>query len=440
MSASSPIRDGIARLRENEFVKNGVLVFAAQMLVNVCNFAFHFLVSRRIGVAAYGTLNALVSGYQVLLVPALIVTTVLVKYAAEFHAAGERGRLRALLSRSMLVLGLAALGLFVAGTLCSGSIAAYLHGAARLPVLLMLAILCLNLVLPIRGIIQGLENFKPYSISLTLEAAAKVFLAVLFTSLGWGLSGALGGWLLGCFVALAYTWIVQWIPYRAVLREPLQLDVRQLFSTTGSVALATLFVTSLGFSDVVLVKHYFDPTAAGLYGAAALSGKMLYFLVYFVPAVVLPRVAASAAEGKATGRILLAAIGIVVVLGGGGALFYRFFGGLVVQTLAGHAFAAAAPLVFPYGVASTLLAALNVAVIYKVGVGRFGFVAPLGFIAAIQLVAISMFHSSAGEVIDVLVGCNIAGLILVLTPFGKLLPQRTRAQILVPSNIEESVA
>lgn len=407
------------RLRQNEFVRNGALVFGAQMAVNVCNFAFHALVSRRIGVVAYGSLTALVSGFQVLQVPGLILTTVLVKYAASFRARSQISRLPPLLSHSMAVLGGGAAAVFLLGVALSGSIGAYLHGIGRLPVILMWGILCINLVLPIRGILQGLERFKPFSLSLSMEALVKVVFALVFTGIGWGLVGALGGWLLGSALALAYTWLVQWIPYRKLERVRLNLNLGRLLSTTGGVALATLFVTSLGFSDVVLVKHYFNPAAAGLYGAAALCGKMLYFLVYFVPAVALPRVATNVAEGKPTRPILIAALSIVLLFGATGTAFYGFFGGFVVQTLAGHAFAAAAPLVFPYGIASTLLATLNLAVIYKIGLGHFKFVVPLGVVAVLQIAGISFSHSSPGQVIDILIGCNIAGLLVTLTRSGR---------------------
>lgn len=403
--------------RKKDLIENGVLVFSAQMIVNVCNFGFHFLVSRRIGVVAYGTLNALVSAFQVLVVPALIVNTVLVKYAAAFHANSEEGRVRSLLSRSMLVLGLAAAAVFVLGAAFSGSVASFLNATGRLPILLMLGILCFNLVLPVRGILQGMEYFKPYSVSLTLEAAVKVLAAGVFTVVGWGIDGALGGWLLGCAVALFFTWGAQWFPRRGLVTPPLGLNVREALTTTSGVTLAMVCVTSLGFTDVVLVKHYFDPVSAGLYGAAALSGKMLYFLVYFVPAVLLPRVAADEARGKDSGKMLLAAMAVVLAFGGAGNVLYRFFPSLVVQALAGHAFAAGAPLVFPYGIAATLLAALNVAVTYKIGLGRYEFILPLVGIALAQIAAIIAFHTSALQIIAVLIGCNAVALILVLLPF-----------------------
>ena len=97
------------RLARSDFVRYGAVVFVAQLGANVLNFLFHVLVSRRVGVAPYGELNALLAGLTILSVPALILTTIVVKYAAEFHAVDDVPRLRALALRVGTRLGLAAL-------------------------------------------------------------------------------------------------------------------------------------------------------------------------------------------------------------------------------------------------------------------------------------------------------------------------------------------
>jgi O-antigen/teichoic acid export membrane protein len=406
---------GWRRLANSEFVRHGALIFASTSLVNVLSFAFHVLVSRRLGVAAYGSLNALLAGLTIFAVPSLILATIVVKYAAEFRALGDARRLRALTVRVATGLSAVALGVALAGAAASPLIGAFLHVSDLGAIVLTIAMLALNLVLPaLRGILQGIEDFRAFAISAVVEAAVKIVLAVGLTAIGWGLRGALAAWLFGTLVAFGYTGLTLWLRYRGIAPVSLLLDFARLVRTSAGVAVAMFCVTSLTYVDVIVVKHVFDAETAGLYGATALAGKMLFYLVGFVPAVLLPRAANLALSGKPVLPVLLQALGMVAVLAGGGLFLYASVPALVVSALAGGAFVAAAPLLFPYGVAATLLAALNTVVLFKLGIHRFDFVVPLAAIALLELIAIALFHDTPQRVIQILIVANACGLLAVL--------------------------
>ena len=405
------VRGALRRLARSDFVRYGAVVFVAQTGANVLNFLFHVLVSRRVGVAPYGELNALLAGLTILSVPATILTTIVVKYAAEFKAVDDGPRLRALVLRVVKTLGPASLAIVPAGALLAGPTAAYLNVTSRRDVVLTALVLALNLLLPaLRGILQGAERFREYAASALLEVVVKVALAVAFTGIGWGVAGALGGWAAGSAVSLAYTLATLLAYFGAQPRAPLSLDLRRLVRTSAGVTAATLLISAMGFGDVLIVKHYFAPAAAGLYGAGALAGKMLFWLVGFVPAVVLPRAASSAARGERATPVLLQALGAIAVLAGGGLAFYALFPRFVVTTLAGNDFAPAASFVFSYGIATTLLATLNTVVLFKIAVHRFDFIVPLALAAAGELIAIVVHHDTPQQVIAVLIVGNALAL------------------------------
>jgi len=406
---------GLRRLGRSDLVRHGALVLVSQTIINLLSFAFHVLVSRRLGVEAYGSLNALLAGFTVLIVPATILATIVAKYAAEFRALGDLARLRALSARVATLLGSVALGVMLAGAALSPSIGGYLHIADSGAVVLTVAILALNLVLPVlRGVFQGVEDFRSFSISAVLEAAVKVALAFAFTGLGWGVLGALGAWAAGSAASLGWTGAVLWLRYRVAPRVDLSFDVPRLLRTSGGVTVALLCISSLGFSDVVIVKHVFDGRTAGLYAAMSLAGKMLYWLVAFVPTVVLPRAVHLNALGKATLPVLLQALGTVVVLAVAGLAVFAFAPALVLEVLTGSAYLAAAPLLFTYGIASTLLAILNTIVLYQIGVHRFGFILPLTLVAAAELLGIGFFHASALGVVHILIVADAAAIVATL--------------------------
>jgi hypothetical protein len=165
-------------------------------------------------------------------------------------------------------------------------------------------------------------------------------------------------------------------------------------------------LTTISYADVIVVKHFADPTTAGLYGALSLSGKILLFLVGFVPTVVLPKATRQALSGVSPINVFLQAIAISVAMSSAGLVVYYFFPALVVTTLAGASFAPAAPYVFSYGFAMVLLAGLNVVVVYKMGIHRFDFLAPLAVCAVGEVVGMSLFHQTLSQVIGVLIVGN----------------------------------
>lgn len=398
----------------SDVLRSGAVVLVAQNIVNLLNFIFHFVVSRRVGVVAYGSLNALIAGFMVFMTPATILTTIVVKYASEFYVTSDCGRLRTLAKRCLLALTVFALAVVAVGSAFSSGISAYLHVGDAIPIVLMIGILGANLVLPARGILQGVNAFGSYSFSITSEAFVKVALAVVFTGMGFGITGALAGWLLGAIFSAAYTYLVLWYRNRSVLPSRLRLDYRRLLKTSGYVTAAMLLVASLGFSDVIVVKHFFDARSAGLYSAAALCGKMIFMLVSFIPAVVLPKAANLAHDRRAAGIVLVQGLFASTVLVAGALLVYFFLPAHVIGALAGRAFLAAAPYVFPYGIASALLSVLNTVVYFRIGAHEFRFLPALTVIATLQLAAMLVFHPSLPAIIGILIVCDASALVCAL--------------------------
>jgi O-antigen/teichoic acid export membrane protein len=397
----------VRTLAASDFVRHGLLVFCATMLVNVLGYAFHFAISRKIGVEQYGVLSALNAGFMISGVIGGIGSTVVIKYAAEFRARDDRAHLAALVHKLTIYGSLAAALVMVAGIAASPFVAAYLKIANVTAVALTMVVIGFSVATPcLRGVFAGTEDFRGYSISTVLESTLKAVFGIGLVYAGYGVDGAFGGWACGSGIALVYTIVALGRRYRRIPDAPLSLDFSRLARTMASVAVATLLITTISYADVIVVKHFADPTTAGLYGALSLSGKILLFLVGFVPTVVLPKATRQALSGVSPINVFLQAIAISVAMSSAGLVVYYFFPSLVVTTLAGASFAPAAPYVFSYGFAMVLLAGLNVVVVYKMGIHRFDFLAPLAVCAIGEVVGMSLFHQTLSQVIAVLIVGN----------------------------------
>ena len=95
-SVAALIDRGLARVQGSTIVRQGVLVFAASMILNLGGFIFHAVASRRIGVVNYGVLYALISTSTILAIPANLAAPVVARFAAEFRVLHDERHIRRL--------------------------------------------------------------------------------------------------------------------------------------------------------------------------------------------------------------------------------------------------------------------------------------------------------------------------------------------------------
>jgi O-antigen/teichoic acid export membrane protein len=399
------------RLVRSDFVRQSLVVFSASTLVNALGYAFHFAISRRIGVVQYGVLSALNAAFMICATLAGIIGVVVVKYAAELRAVGDIPKLTLFIRRLMLFCAVAALLAIAIGVVASPAIAGFLKVQDVHAVALDVIIIGLTVAnVPLRAVFQGLEDFGTFAVLSSVESVLRVAFGITLVYLGFGVTGAFAGWMVGSTVSLIATSVVLLRRFRHTPDTKLYIDFRRLAITTVNVGLSTIMLTVIGYFDVIVVKHFADPTTAGLYGALSLSGKIIFFFVAFVPTVLLPKATRLSLGGRSAMPIFMQAMGAVVAISVAGLVVYGIAPGLIVTLLAGQSFAPAAPYVFSYGVAMVMLAALNVVVTFKIGLHRFDFIVPLTVVAIGEIVGISLHHERLGDVITVLIVGNFVAL------------------------------
>ncbi len=304
--------------------------------------------------------------------------------------------------------------LFAIGALLRGQIAAFLRIDDQAAILLCLAIIAISVVTPsVRSVLQGEQDFARFSTSSILEVFVKLVCAVALVYAGFGVNGAMAGWIVGTCCALTYT---IWAVLRKHGAQPrgavsLGLDLGRLVRTTAGVGLATGFLTFISFMDVLLVKHFFDAHQAGLYAAVNLTGKVVLFVAGFVPMVVLPKAAARKSSGESAVPLLLQALTMTVLISGAVLVLFGSYPSMVLRVLAGRAFISGAPLVLQYDAAMCMLAIVTLLVNYRIGIHRFEFLYALGAVLVCEVGAIALFHRSLWDVVHVLLAGNAVAII-----------------------------
>ena len=422
---------GLQRFARSEFVRHGLLVFGASQIVNVFGYLFHFVMLRKLGVVSYGALSSLFAGLTVASVPSTILTMIVVKFAAEFNAVGDLPKVKRLHQQMLLGTGVCALLVFVAAWLARGVIAGYLQIGQSGPIMATAAILSFYIMLPsARAVLQGIEDFRNFAVSTAVEGAGKAILGIGLVYAGFGLTGAISGYAAASCVALLYATAAVRAHVRPLPRVMLSLDVRRIVLTTAGVAGGILGVTILGQLDILLVKHFFSGREAGIYGATSVVARMLFFLVAFIPQVLLPKAISRAVSGRSPRRLLAYAAGLTALLSALGLLIFALFSRLLITMMASAQFAEASAYVFRYGIAMTILAALTLVTTYKIGLHRFDFVLPLAAGVVGEIIAISFLHATLLQVITIVTIGHAAVLLASLYRIGK--PVRFLASAEVP--------
>ncbi len=414
------LRRGLARLRASAMLKQSLLVFSAGMVLNVCGFVAHAVASRQLGVTVYGGLYALINAALIAAVPAAFVAPVVAQLAAEFRALHDDGHLRGL--TDSVAAGFTKLGVVYLVVAICGAVpfAHFLHVPVwSLPFVGLLAAIALYLS-AMRAVTQGTQDFIGYALSNSIEGIAKVCGIVLLIAVGLKLGGGIVGFLFGPLCALIYLGFRLRRRYVNAQPHGVRYDWRRILNAGAGAAAATISLTLMGSADVVLVKHYFDAHAAGLYAAASLGGKTLLYLVGFVPTVLLPQAADRHARGAQTREVLVASLLMFSAVALFGLFVFRYFGTEVLHALVGRAFDAASPLLVTYGVAMVFLALTNALTYYGIATHRLAFTVPLLVCTLGTLAAIVTIHPNLATVVEILVaGNSVAAVAVAVSLIGQ---------------------
>ncbi len=396
------------------------ITFAGTMTANVFNYLFYVLVTRTIGVEAYGTFASIVAVVLILSAPALIPQMVVAKLTTDFSR--DANRLAGLVHAVDRVAMTVSFGAGFVLIALSVPLAGFLHVAD--PLLVTFAGLSLigAMALPfLRGVLQGTSRFSAFALSNVAENFGRALFAPVLGLVA-GVRGALAGMALGYAAAAIYTYVAG-RAHRHGVKVPFSL--RAVARTSAAVALAVFCLNVLLLYDVILAKRYLDAYTAGLYGAAALAARALYAAIAFVPTVLLPQAAERAARGERTRYLFLQALGLAVVIAVAAIGFYALFPSFVITVMASRKFARAAAFLVPFVYAIAMLALANITATYNIARGRMLFVAPLACVALAEIATVALRHRSAYDLLQTIaIGHTLAFLACTVSLGKSSAPKR----------------
>jgi O-antigen/teichoic acid export membrane protein len=389
----------LKRIAKSAFVKDNTILFIGSFLAGILGFLYHALMGRLLGVVDYGILGTLLAGFYFF--NASLVNTLqtsIAKFTATLAAKKEDGKIRYLIEKTTKLLFLLGVFLLIVYTIFIPLIAEYLHIKNKLVFITGFLFLVILLVAIGRGVMQGVQDFKSLSVNYIVEGVAKLLLAMLAVYLGHRVGGAIVALILAYIMIIAFFWMSI---KKFFKKEAIPVKTRGMYIYSIPVFCMIVSLTLFFSADVILVKHFFSETEAGLYSALSLLGKIIFFGTLSIAQVMFPKVSANHSQGKSSVHLFYYSLLVILICIGIALSAYIFFPQILVHILFGDAFAEMIPLVGKVGIFMSLISILYLISFYLISLEKFRFIVLLFCANTIQIVLVYIYHTSLAQIITI---------------------------------------
>lgn len=388
--------------QDTGMVKSSLVLFISTTIMNFLAYVYHFLMGRFLGPADYGILGALLSLVYLIVIPLNTIQTTVTKFTSNFKAKKEYGKINYLLNHSIKKLFLCGIILVSIFLLLSGSIANFLHLPSLSPLLLMGILILFSLLLPInRGILQGLQKFNKLGVSYIFEGATKLGVGILLVIIiHFRVNGAISAFVLSSAIPFLFTLYL----LRSLLpKKQVKFNTKPVYKYSIPVLIMMLGMTAIYSIDMLLVKHFFNPTQAGHYAAISLLGKIIFFASFAISMVMFSKVSESYASQKNPKPFLYKSLLLVMIISLPIVLFYFLFPGFTINLLFGQDYLVVKNLLGPFALVMLLFSLTYVITSYNVSVHKTKFLYLLVSFNLLEALLIFLFHNTLLQVIQILI-------------------------------------
>lgn len=391
----------VKNLVRHELITGSFYIFAGGLAASFLAFLFNLYMARNLSYSDYGILASLISLFTLAIIPSQSITSTIIRFATSFFAKEETGRASAFYKKLSVFWWVFSLFTFGIVWLFSSQIASFLHIAnSSFVVICGVAIALAYASMVNISFIQSLLKFKYLAFSYTAGAIVKMALGVFF--IVWGFS--VGGALFAIVSMSIMVYFLGFFPLRFLLKNDdaknVPINWLEIIRYALPTIIVVLSVTSLVTTDVILVKHFFPPNEAGLYGGISLIGKVIFYFTAPIASVMFPLIVKKHTREEDFRGLFHLSMLLVFLSSLAITIFYfilpefsiRFF-------LGGGDYLKIASFIGLFGILITIYSLLNIVVNFFLSIKKTEIVIPCFFASAFQVVLIFLYHENFQQVI-----------------------------------------
>lgn len=388
-------------LHRNPLISGSAVIFVGSITGNVFHFLFNLLMSRNLSVIDYGVLISLIS---LTTLPALAFNSlvpVTVNFAASYMANNEYDKAKGLyirISKLMLFSGAFFMLIF---TVFAPVISNFIHLSGKHSLIILIGVI---VWLGFMGLVnmaflQAKLAFRFVSFMTFLGGFFKFLIAIGLIYLGYGVAGVLVGFIIGGIIS----YFVALIPLNFVFQKQVKsvaVSLREILIYAAPATIALFCMTSFITTDIILVKHFFSESDAGLYAGLSLIGKVVFYFSAPIGMVMFPLAVKKYALQESHHRLLLASLLLVLIPSLSLTVFYFLAPEFTIKFfLKNSEYLAVADKVGLFGIFMTLYSLLSVLINFYLSIKKTKVYIPILIGAITQLVFIFLFHNTLTQII-----------------------------------------
>jgi O-antigen/teichoic acid export membrane protein len=406
----------IKKVTSDEKILNAGLIFLFFSAVgSIFNYLYHLFMGRMLGPEQYGILGSLFAIIYIVSFSTSTFNLVISKHVAEFSAKDEKRKIKSLFQRAFkktIIFGIIGLGIYF---LFIPLIASFMNITSYLGLIIVGIIAYFSFItILFIGTLNGLQKFVWQNCSNTFSTFLKLAVAVILVYLGFSVGGALTGILVGTIAAV----FIAYIPIKKEFKniKPERFDAKSVYFYAVPVFLASILSVLMITFDQILVKHYFSSADAGIYAAAGMIGKIIWFGSSALIGPLFPKIVSlkSKSRSKDASKLLIKVLVYTATLAIMGCIIFAIAPTFITNTLYGSQYIAAIPLILMFGIAMGLFALIQILMTYNLAIENYKFIYIFALALIAEVIGIIMFHSSLSDVVKVVLIANIFTIICLL--------------------------
>ena len=406
----------ITKLVRHELISGSFYLFVGGMLANFVAFIYNLFLERTLVPVDYGVYGSLLSIITLLGVPVSSLGPVIVKFSANYFAKNENDKAAKLYSQMFKFISLITILIFLIFVIFSGYIQNFLHIQNTSYIIfsgVIIAFFYLNLVNG--SYIQSILKFHFLAFINVLASVAKLLVGGALILAGFKIFGALGGVFAMALTTFLFSfWPLHFI-FKNIKNNKSAIPIKEIISYALPTSFAIFFLASFTSTDVILVKHFFNPHQAGFYAGLSLVGKVIFYFTSPIPMVMFPLLVKRHTLGKNFNGLFYLALLLVVLPSFAITVFYFLFPSFVIRLfLGGKDYLAIIPYLGFFGIYLSIFSLVNVCVNFFLSVNKMKIVPVVVLAAVLQAILIGLFHNSFYQIIGLSILVTLSLLIFLL--------------------------
>lgn len=381
---------------KHELVSGSIYIFLGSLMGNVFNLFFSLFMGRNLTVEGFGILTSTVSLMVLMSIPVGSIIPTIVSFAGFHFAKEDYGSVKALFLKIIKPLLTISLIVFFCFIVFANHIGDFFKIADRsIIVIVGLTVAIAYIGVVINGLLQAKLAFKFISFSQLISNMSKFIIGIMLVFLGFNVKGAIWAVFIAGIIPFIFGFIYLKSVWVSKINKKNKINFKNILSYGIPSSLATLGITSLISTDILLVKHFFDPLQAGIYAGLSLVGKIIFFLTAPIGSVMFPLIVKKYAKRENYNNIFKMAVAMVFIPSVLISTFYFLYPDLLIGfIIKNEAYKSASGLLGLFGVFITIYSLITLFVYYFLSIKKTSIYIPVLLAALSQLLLITLYHGS----------------------------------------------